>query len=50
MSEPQQWSPPEHMPRWVWKAAAIFWLGYIVSIATRSVWSSLSALVLLLLV
>ncbi|MGZ4766237.1 MAG: AI-2E family transporter [Ilumatobacteraceae bacterium] len=50
MSEPQSWLPPEHMPRWVWKAVAIFWLGYIVSIATRSVWTSLSALVLILLV
>ena len=50
MSDPQQWSPPEHMPRWVWKAVAIFWLGYIVAIATRSVWTSLSALVLILLV
>jgi predicted PurR-regulated permease PerM len=38
------------MPRWVWKAVAIFWLGYIVSIVTRSVWTSLSELFLLLLV
>ena len=50
MSEPEPWLPPEHLPRWVWKAVAIFWLGYIVSIVTRSVWSSLSALFLLLLV
>ncbi len=50
MSESQPWSPPEHMPRWAWKAVAIFWLGYIISIVTRSVWSSLSALFLLLLV
>ncbi len=50
MSDPQPWLPPEHMPRWVWKAVAIFWLGYILSIVTRSVWSSLSALSLLLLV
>ena len=50
MSEPQPWLPPEQMPRWVWKAVAIFWLGFIVSIVTRSVWSSLSALFLLLLV
>jgi predicted PurR-regulated permease PerM len=38
------------MPRWVWKAAAIFWLGYILSIVTRSVWASLSGLFVLLLV
>ena len=50
MSDPEPWLPPEHLPRWVWKAVAIFWLGYILSIVTRSVWSSLSALFLLLLV
>ncbi|HEX2784186.1 MAG TPA: AI-2E family transporter [Ilumatobacteraceae bacterium] len=50
MSEPQPWLPPEHLPRWVWKAVAIFWLGYILSIVTRSLWTSLSALFLLLLV
>jgi predicted PurR-regulated permease PerM len=50
MSESQPLSAPEQMPRWIWKAVAIFWLGYIVSIVTRSVWSSLSALFLLLLV
>ena len=50
MSEPQPWLPPEHLPRWVWKAVAIFWLGYILSIVTRSVWASLSGLFLLLLV
>jgi predicted PurR-regulated permease PerM len=49
MSDPQPWLP-EHMPRWVWKAVAIFWMGWIISIVTRSVWSSLSALFLLLLV
>ena len=50
MSEPQSWSPPEHLPRWVWKAVGIFWLGYIIAIVTRSVWASLSALFILLLV
>ena len=50
MSESQPWSTPEQMPRWVWKAVAIFWLGYIVAIVTRSVWTSLSALAVLLLV
>jgi predicted PurR-regulated permease PerM len=50
MSDPDPWLPPEHLPRWVWKAVAIFWLGYILSIVTRSVWSSLSALFILLLV
>jgi predicted PurR-regulated permease PerM len=38
------------MPRWVWKAVAIFWLGFIATVVTRSIWTSLSALSLLLLV
>jgi predicted PurR-regulated permease PerM len=50
MSDPQPWVPPEQMPRWVWKAVAVFWLGYILAIVTRSVWTSLSALFLLILV
>ncbi len=50
MSEPEPWSPPEQMPRWLWKAVAIFWLGFIVTVITRSVWASLSALSVLLLV
>ncbi|MEP7045997.1 MAG: AI-2E family transporter [Ilumatobacteraceae bacterium] len=50
MPDYQPWSPPEHLPRWVWKAVAIFWLGYILAIVTRSLWTSLSALSLLLLV
>ena len=50
MTEPQSWSPPEHLPRWVWKAVAIFWFGYIIAIVTRSVWASLSELFVLLLV
>jgi predicted PurR-regulated permease PerM len=50
MSESQPWSAPEHMPRWIWKAVAVFWLGFIATIVTRSVWTSLSALFLLLLV
>lgn len=50
MTDPQPWLPPEHLPRWVWKAVAIFWLGFIVSVVARSVWSSLSGLFILLLV
>src|ERR1043165_8340348 len=49
MSDPQPWVP-EQMPRWVWKAVAVFWLGYILAIVARSVWTSLSALFLLILV
>ncbi len=50
MSDPQPWSPPEQMPRWIWKAVAVFWLGFIVTVITRSVWASLSELSVLLLV
>lgn len=50
MSDSEPLSASEQMPRWVWKAVGIFWLGYIVSIVTRSVWTSLSALSVLLLV
>ena len=50
MSETEPWSSPEQMPRWIWKAVAIFWLGFIVTVITRSVWASLSELSVLLLV
>ncbi len=50
MSDSEPLSASEQMPRWVWKAVGIFWLGYILSIVTRSVWTSLSALSVLLLV
>jgi predicted PurR-regulated permease PerM len=50
MSQTPPWSPPEQMPRWIWKAAGIFWLGFIATVATRSVWASLSGLFVLLLV
>jgi predicted PurR-regulated permease PerM len=38
------------MPRWIWKAVAIFWLGWIVAIAAMAVMASLYTLVILLLV
>jgi predicted PurR-regulated permease PerM len=41
---------PERMPRWVWKAVAVFWGGAIVALAVRSVWTSLYGLFILLLV
>ena len=52
MSEPRNpWLPPEEqMPRWVWKAIAIFWLGFIVTIVPVRCWFSLSTLLVLLLV
>jgi predicted PurR-regulated permease PerM len=42
--------PPSAMPRWIWKAAAIFWLGFLGTIVVRKVVGSLSGLLLLLLV
>lgn len=41
---------PDRMPRWIWKAVAIFWLGAVLALAVRSVWASLEGLFLLLLV
>ncbi len=41
---------PEHMPRWVWKAMLVFWLGFVATIAGRYIFRSLSGLLVLLLV
>lgn len=38
------------MPRWVWKAVAVFWGGAIVALAFRSLWASLYTFLMLLLV
>jgi predicted PurR-regulated permease PerM len=38
------------MPRWVWKAVAVFWIGYLATRITQSVWGSLHTLLMLLLV
>ncbi len=42
--------PSDRMPRWVWKAIAIFWGGAVAALAFRSVWASLYTLFILLLV
>ena len=38
------------MPRWVWKAVAIFWFGYLVTQSTRFMFDRLTGLLILLLV
>jgi predicted PurR-regulated permease PerM len=43
-------TPSDHMPRWVWKAVAIFWGGALAALLIRSMWDSLHTLILLLLV
>lgn len=46
-------APPDtrdRMPRWVWKAVAIFWGGAVAALAVRSLWASLYPLFILLLV
>lgn len=48
--EPPSTSGRERMPRWVWKAVVVFWLGYLVALAVVSTVSSLHTFVLLLLV
>lgn len=40
----------DRMPRWVWKAVAIFWLGAVAALAVRDMWASLYPLFILLLV
>jgi predicted PurR-regulated permease PerM len=40
----------DRMPRWVWKAVAIFWGGAVAALAVRSLWVSLYGLFILLLV
>jgi len=39
-----------HMPRWVWKAISIFWLGFLATLAVRFVFGRLTGLLTLLLV
>lgn len=41
---------PEGMPRWVWRAVAIFWLGFLLTIVMRTTLSRLSSLLVVLLV
>ncbi len=48
--EPDATLDPEHLPRWVWKAVAVFWGGALLALALRSVWASLHSLTMLLLV
>ena len=50
MSDLEPASPPDRMPRWVWKAVAVFWGGAVVALAFRSLWASLYSLFVLLLV
>ncbi len=42
--------PPRRMPTWVWKAIAIFWLGFIATVFGRFLFSRLTGLLTLLLV
>jgi predicted PurR-regulated permease PerM len=41
---------PERMPRWVWQAIAVFWMGFLATVVARSTLSRLSGLLVLLLV
>ena len=50
MSDIAPTPPSERMPRWVWKAVAVFWGGAIVALAFRSLWASLYTFLMLLLV
>ncbi len=43
-------SAARHMPRWVWKAIAIFWVGYLLAVRVDSLVDRLYGLFVLLLV
>ncbi len=43
-------SPPAKMPTWVWRGIAVFWLGFIVTVFGRFMFSRLTGLLTLLLV
>lgn len=47
---PQANRAGERMPRWVWRAVAIFWLGFLVTLILRWGFGRLGGLLLLLLV
>jgi predicted PurR-regulated permease PerM len=42
-------SSAQRMPRWVWKAVAVLWLGYLGMLAALELWNSLYSLFVLLL-
>ena len=42
--------PPQRMPRWVWQAIAVFWVGFLATFTVRSTAGRLSGLMVLLLV
>ncbi len=50
MNQPSAPMLPERMPRWVWKAVAIFWLGFLATVLGRTLADRLGALLILLLV
>jgi len=51
MSETPEGSPvPERMPRWIWRAVFVFWLGFLGTILIRYVYDRLFSLLILLLV
>ena len=50
VSDPQSPLTPSRMPRWVWAAVGVFWLGYLVAIRLdRSIDGLYGLFVLLLL-
>jgi predicted PurR-regulated permease PerM len=56
MTEPSQdlfdeaIEPADGMPRWVWRAIAIFWLGFLVALIMRALFGRLADLLVILLV
>jgi predicted PurR-regulated permease PerM len=50
MSDVDHALPRDRMPRWVWKAVVVFWVGYLVAVRVDSFIGKLYGLILLLLV
>lgn len=48
MNEPS--TPSDRMPRWVWKATVVFWLGFLATILFRYAYERLSSLLIIGLV
>lgn len=40
----------ERMPRWVWRAVVVFWLGFLLALAARQVFTRLADLLVILMV
>jgi predicted PurR-regulated permease PerM len=50
LDDPEAHEGSERMPRWVWRAVAVFWSGALVALVARELFGKLSDLLVILLV